>query len=77
MELKDAKQQVEEQLGRFRGIEILSTEALNEIENITNALILSWAQKKFFVVDPQKRIINGIRLWFCEHSGMLKTRFRY
>lgn len=77
MELATAKAQAKAALQQFVGIEILSTEVLNQIENVTNGLIMGWRQERFLVHDGRGMVISGIKLWFCEHSGALRTKFRY
>lgn len=76
MQLKDAKTQVEDRLGKFRGAD-LTTEVLNEIENITNNLIQEWAKLSFFVRDERGNLIRGIKVWYDLFTGELKFAFRY
>ena len=77
MELATAKAQARTALQQFVGIEILSTEVLNQIENVANGLVMGWRQERFFVHDDRGMIISGIKVWFCEHSGALQFKFRY
>ncbi len=76
MELKDAKAQVEDRLGKFRGTD-LTTEVLNEIENITNELILEWIRIRYYVRDERGNLINGIKVWYDLFNGKLKFTFKY
>jgi len=76
MELKDAKKQVEDRLGKFRGVD-LTTEVLNEIENITNELIQEWAKFHYFVKDERGNLIRGIKVWYDLFDGRLRFAFRY
>ncbi len=78
MDLRVAKGRARVILKKFIGIEIISTEMLNEIENIVNEQIRHWAvEHNLFVTDPSGSVIQGIKLWFNEHSGALQMKFRY
>ena len=76
MKLSDAKAQAEEALRPFVGKE-LTTEVLNEIENITNELIQQWAKIHFFVQDEKGNLIRGIKVWYDLFDGELRFAFRY
>ena len=78
MELKTAKAQAEAALKKFSGKEEITTEDLNEIENIVNELIVGWARDhRYFVQDGRNNLIKGIKLWYDLFSGSLKFAFRY
>ncbi len=77
MDLAVAKAQAESGLRHFVEQE-LTTPVLNSIENIVNGLIYSWARDhRFFVHDGNGRVVKGIKIWYDEHNGSLRTEFRY
>lgn len=78
MELKTAKAQAEERLKRFVGLDEITTETLNEIENEVNDLIVGWARDhRYFVQDGRGNLVKGIKLWYDLFSGSLRFAFRY
>lgn len=77
MELKHAKLQAEAELNKFVGVD-LTTEVLNEIEDIVNRLIFGWARDhRYFVKDNTGRLVKGIKLWYDLFNGSLKFAYRY
>jgi len=76
MDKAGAKEEAERILRRFVGTD-LTTEALNEIEDIVNSLIVSWAKKMFFIHDDQGNLVKGIKIWYDLFDGSLRFAFRY
>ena len=76
MDRKEAKAQTEKALRPFVGQE-LTTEALNQIEDAVNFLILEWSKALYFIHDGRGNLVRGIKIWYDLHDGSLKFRFRY
>ena len=71
-----AKAEAEESLRLYVGVD-LTTDILNEIENIVNELIVVWAKKMFFIYDDFENLVSGVKIWYDLFNGKLRFSFRY
>ena len=87
MDLETAQQEARTYLQRFIGVgeAVRTTSFLNELEDVINGLIWTWARDHNFRVhddgfgSPKKslRLIKGVKIWYDDFDGSLRFAFRY